>query len=120
MKTLSIKQPWAELIVSGRKTIELRSWNTKFRGKFLVHASKNPDKEAMKKFGFKELPCGFILGEVELVDVKDYAVTKDFDNDNHLADASFGGYGFVLENFKRFEEPICVNGRLGFWEFDKK
>ncbi len=45
MKCLSLKQPFAELLVSGKKTIELRKWNTKFRGKFLMHDSKNLDKE---------------------------------------------------------------------------
>ena len=45
MKCLSLKQPFADLLVSGKKTIELRKWNTKFRGKFLIHASKNLDKE---------------------------------------------------------------------------
>ena len=38
MKCLSLKQPYAELLVSGKKTIELRIWNTKFRGEFLMHA----------------------------------------------------------------------------------
>jgi ASCH domain len=37
-KCLSIRQPYAELVVSGRKTIELRKWITRFRGEFLVHA----------------------------------------------------------------------------------
>ncbi len=40
MKTLSIKQPWATLIVSHGKDIENRTWATKFRGRFLVHASQ--------------------------------------------------------------------------------
>ncbi len=47
MKVLSLKQPFAELILSGKKTIELRKWNTKFRGEFLIHSSKIPDKKAM-------------------------------------------------------------------------
>jgi delta-aminolevulinic acid dehydratase/porphobilinogen synthase len=34
VKTLSIKQPWAELILENKKTIEIRSWSTKFRGYF--------------------------------------------------------------------------------------
>ena len=46
MKCLSLKQPFAELVVSGRKTIELRMWNTRYRGEFLVHASGNTDIEA--------------------------------------------------------------------------
>ena len=48
MKVLSLKQPWAELILLGRKTIEVRKWNTAFRGEFLIHASGNTDEEAMK------------------------------------------------------------------------
>ena len=52
MKVLSLKQPFAELILQNKKKIELRKWNTKFRGAFLIHASKIPDKKAMDKFGF--------------------------------------------------------------------
>ena len=40
MKALSLKQPFAELVVEGKKKIELRNWNTKFRGDFFIHASK--------------------------------------------------------------------------------
>jgi len=39
MKALSIRQPWAWLIVNGYKDIENRSWNTKYRGPVLIHAS---------------------------------------------------------------------------------
>lgn len=40
MKALSIRQPWAWLIVNGHKDIENRSWPTRYRGQVLVHASK--------------------------------------------------------------------------------
>ena len=40
MKALSIRQPWAWLIVNGHKDIENRSWPTKFRGRVLIHASQ--------------------------------------------------------------------------------
>jgi hypothetical protein len=44
MKCLSIKQPWAWAICNlpkeYRKDIENRTWNTKYRVEFLVHASK--------------------------------------------------------------------------------
>jgi hypothetical protein len=43
MKCLSLRQPFAELLVSGKKTIELRKWNTNLGGKFLIHTSKNED-----------------------------------------------------------------------------
>lgn len=39
MKTLTVKQPWASLIVSGIKDIENRTWATKYRGPVLIHAS---------------------------------------------------------------------------------
>ena len=121
MEALSLKQPWAELILQGRKKIELRRWNTHFRGKFLIHASKNPDEKAMKKFGFNSLPCGFIVGKAELVDVIDYKKNrKRFNKDKnlHLADESWGDFGFILKDVKRVK-PIEYKGSLGFWEFGK-
>lgn len=118
MKALSIKQPFAELVVSGRKTIELRKWNTKFRGEFLVHASKVPDKSAMKRFGFNELPLGRIVGKARLVDVKMYSGEEDFykDNNKHLSSEKGENYGFILEGAQRVKEVEC-KGKLGFWDF---
>ena len=119
MKALSLKQPFAELILQGRKKIELRKWNTNFRGEFLIHASKNPDEEAMKEFGFNELPLGFILGKANLVDVKHYENDGEFnkDKDLHLASRNWGDFGFILEKPERIK-PIPTRGQLGFWEFD--
>ncbi len=121
MKALSLKQPFAELIVSGKKTIELRNWNTKFRGKFLVHASKTPDSKSMKRLGFDNLPLGAIVGEAELVDVKIYDSEKEHkrDKNKHLADSSWGKYGFVLKDAKRVK-VVEAKGMLGFWENENK
>jgi hypothetical protein len=119
MKALSLKQPYAELVVSGKKTIELRKWNTNFRGEFLIHASKIPDNEAMKKFGFANLPFGFIVGKAELIDVKHYANESELmkDSDKHLAGLGWGDFGFILNNAERIE-PISAKGKLNFWDFD--
>ena len=43
MKALSVKQPWASMIANGEKTIELRSWQTRYRGKLMICSSKYPD-----------------------------------------------------------------------------
>ena len=121
MKALSLKQPFAELILQGRKKIELRKWNTSFRGEFLIHASKIPDKEAMKKFGFENLPCGMVVGKATLTNVKKY-VTKaehDLDKNLHLASDQWGKYGFILEEVSRIT-PIPAQGKLNFWRYDKK
>ncbi len=120
MKALSLKQPYAELIVSGKKKIEIRKWNTKFRGEFLIHASQSTDKKAMKKFGFTELPKGAIIGKAKLIDVKKYSDSKEFakDKDLHLATIEYGNYGFILENASRVKEIPC-KGKLGFWESEQ-
>ena len=71
MKVLTIKQPWATLIMQGNKRYEFRNWQTKYRGELLIHAGKGIDKEAMKrlaKYLPEELPYEKILGKVKLVD----------------------------------------------------
>ena len=120
MKALSLKQPFAELILQGRKTIELRKWNTNFRGEFLIHASKIPDQQAMKKFNFKSLPTGQILGKATLTEVKKYKNQEEHtkDKDKHLANTEWGNYGFILTNIKRIP-PTPAKGALNFWKFNK-
>ena len=43
VKVLTVKQPWASLIVHGIKDIENRSWRTNFRGRVLIHSSAKGD-----------------------------------------------------------------------------
>jgi hypothetical protein len=121
MKALSLKQPFAELILQGKKKIELRKWNTNFRGEFLIHASKNPDVKSMEKFGFKYLPLGVIVGKATLVNVKKYNTEEEHKKDSslHLASSFWGNYGFVLENPERIKEISC-KGKLHFWDFEMK
>ena len=38
MKALSVRNPWAWLIVQGLKDIENRTWQTSYRGPVLIHA----------------------------------------------------------------------------------
>ena len=119
MKALSIKQPFAELILQGKKKIELRKWNTNFRGEFLIHTSKIPNDKAMIKFGFKDLPLGYIIGKATLVDVKKYNNEEEHRKDSnlHLASSYWGGYGFILNNVQRMKEIKC-KGKLGFWNYN--
>lgn len=56
MKALSIREPWATLILEGNKTIETRTWKTNHRGKILLCASKNPkSKISGKAFAVADL-----------------------------------------------------------------
>lgn len=40
MKTLTLTQPWATLVAVGAKSIETRSWDTRYRGPLAIHAGK--------------------------------------------------------------------------------
>jgi|TARA_B100000959_G_scaffold268515_1_gene313315 predicted transcriptional regulator len=122
MKCLSVCQPFAELIIQGKKTIELRKWNTKFRGEFLVHAPQKIRLDDCKRLKIKpELTVGAIIGKVELIDVKEYenASQIKIDSKRHLASNSESDnkYGFILQNPKQLRIPIPCNGQLNFFEF---
>ena len=124
MKCLSLKQPFADLLALGEKTIELRKWNTKFRGEFLIHASKNIDVDTCDRLDINidKLSIGAILGSAFLFDVKVYGNQEDFNRDKqkHFSIISkyFDGYkyGFLIRNAKMFKKPIIYPGKLKFFE----
>lgn len=64
MKVLTIKQPWADLIVDGYKKYEFRSWKTNYRGKILIHAGMSLEKDQVEKFNDYNLSLtkGAIIG----------------------------------------------------------
>jgi superfamily II DNA or RNA helicase len=74
LKALSIRQPWAELILRGEKTVEYRSQPTKFRGRVYIYAalgtSSDLDPDATEQLGvhLEDLPRGVIVGTVEIAD----------------------------------------------------
>ena len=76
MKALSIRQPWAWLIIYGGKDVENRSWKTNYRGEFLVHAAKLIDYHAygeliakgVKLPAIKDLQTGGIIGKATITD----------------------------------------------------
>ena len=125
MKVLTIKQPWATLIMQGNKRYEFRSWQTKYRGELLIHAGKEIDKEAMKrlsKYIPENLPSEKILGKVKLVDCIEMSTEfKEIllkENKDIYTDSSFKeNYGWKLENVEVFDKPIETKGKLGLWEY---
>ena len=127
MKTLTIKQPFATLIVEGLKEYEFRTWKTNYRGEILIHAGKAVDKKAMKKYEYLglEYPKGCIIGKATITDcikIDDDArkILKEKNSiiySNIIEDKNWNGYGFKLENVEKLEN-IEVCGKLSFWEFD--
>lgn len=125
MKAITIKQPWASLIVHGINDIENRTWRTNFRGRVLIHASASK-KEGWRLNGiqtsqlrrsgsklystdFDNLPFSSIIGSVEIVDCVQ----------NHPSVwAEKGVYNWVLANPILYAKPIeNVKGKLSFWEY---
>lgn len=124
MKCLSLKQPFADLLAHGEKTIELRKWNTSFRGEFLIHASKNIDIESCERLDMdtNKLTVGTIIGSAFLYDVKEYNNREEFERDRHkhfsVVTKYFEGYiyGFLISNAKTFKKLVPYPGKLKFFE----
>jgi hypothetical protein len=99
---LSIRQPWVELILSGAKTVENRSWRTAYRGRILLHSPAGVHDRAMRALGFDDdaLPRGGIVGEVEVVDCVD----------DHPSVWFRGPFALVLSNPRRLPF-MAMSGR---------
>lgn len=130
MIALSIRQPWASLILKAGKDVENRCWPTKFRGRILIHAAKGMTRAehedaivfaadaicaspatmakgtTLRNLGFAhgDLQRGGIIGSVEIVDCVTVCASPWF----------VGEYGFLL----RDPQPLPFRpwkGQLGFF-----
>ena len=112
---ISIRQPWAELILSGRKTIELRRWSTEYRGPLWIHAGIHSVPELERHFGYSDLFHGGYLGKVVLeaivpMDRERWRLWRDA----HLDSAEYqeGFFAFILGDQVRLDHPIDGRGNL--------
>lgn len=128
MRALSCKQPWGEMLLTSEKDIETRPRNTNHRGQFILHASKQVDKEAMEYYKKEKLPTGTLLGILNLKGVLTYNNTQEWikDKDRHKCwwvpePEEFPKYGYVMSDKRiRFEKPIPWKGQLGFWKIPEE
>jgi len=110
---ISVKQPWAALLVAGLKTVEVRTWRTRRRGPVLIHASKIADDrpegwaliDTPELLDLSRLRGGFI-GVGELTDCVKYAdagaFTAAVEVHRNAPEwfRSAGLYGFVFQNLR--------------------
>jgi hypothetical protein len=119
MKVLSIRQPWAWLIVNGHKDVENRSWETFYRGPILIHAGKTMARvyydaiaeSVLDDFdialpAYEQLERGGIVGKAELYDCRRELDSRWKDPDS---------FGFLLSGavplpFRR------ATGKLGIFD----
>ena len=103
MKALTIRQPWASLIAQGDKTIEVRSWPTKYRGPLLITASAKPAGHG---------PTGCTICLVDLIDCRPMT---NADLPAACLDYYYDGDFAWLLTAPRPVENLPIKGKLSIW-----
>lgn len=143
MKALSLWQPWAELVASGAKRRETRSWGTAYRGELAIHAAKNraglellrvrggppgrddPDglvdevvRSTLEAIEPDGLTFGAIIAVVTLADVvpmTEALIAAQSPVERALGDWRLGRFAWILEDVRRLEHPQPYPGRQGLF-----
>lgn len=116
MRALSVRQPWAHLIATGRKTIEVRTWSVSYRGPLAIVSSKSAcDHHDARAHGVDPRACalGCVVCVVELVDVRPGIRS---DARGACCDAR-GAFAWVLARPVPCE-PVKVRGKVSLWYLD--
>jgi activating signal cointegrator 1 len=138
MKVLSLLQPWATLVITGVKKYEVRSWQTKYRGALLIHASaKKPSRRERLFFegadyfrdyidSMDHLPYGAIIGEVNLVAIHETGwLLQHLETDPYhpwsrelvFDDYTPGRFAWKLTEARELGYVLPLKGTLGLWEY---
>jgi hypothetical protein len=96
MLALSVRQPWAQLIASGIKRLEHRSWPIAHRGPLLIVSARFGPRLAQHRV----LPRGIAVAVVTVIDCIEVA-PKEF--------------VWVLADVRR-TEPLPLLGRQRLWQ----
>jgi len=108
VRAITIRQPWAELIVRGEKDVENRSWRTHHRGPLLIHAGAQAYRDSFAEHHVPDdAERSAIIGIVEVVDCK---------QERTSAWHQEGSWGWYLARAKRFLKPIPMKGQRGLFE----
>lgn len=119
---LTVRQPWASLLVDGVKPLDVRPWATRYRGPLLIHAGATPPPaliEVRRMVGAFTVPLGVLLGVVTLVDVQPLdAVWPELDDvgratcgDRCAPDA----FAWLTADSMRLSDPVPCRGAQGLW-----
>jgi hypothetical protein len=104
---LSVRQPWAQLIVAGVKPIENRPWSTAYRGPLFIHASRTPSATPLaainERYGLQlaadQFQFGGIVGVVTLASIVCEHPSPFFDGP--IGDKGKPNYGLVFTRPQR-------------------
>ena len=110
IKALTIRQPWASLIAFHGKTVENRTWPTRWRGTVLIHAANTADPH--HPFNPDQVTWNQVRGAVIAV-----ATLEDCYADDGMCTfwSEDGAFHWVLADVRPLAEPVACSGRLGLW-----
>lgn len=113
MKALTICQPYASMIARGEKTIENRTWPTRYRGRLLIHAGKS--REWMDDYeGYDpKMVFGAAVAVATLVDC---VLVRDLTPMQRNNPHANGPICWILADVKRLKEPVPMRGAQGLWD----
>lgn len=131
MRTLSLREPFATLIMNKKKYIETRSWKTNYRGELLIHASKalignsiNGREELINLIDNDEMHYGKIICKCELVDciemTNEYIakIMKEEHQQYICGLYAVGRYAWIIKNIEPLNPLIEEKGKLGLWNYN--
>jgi activating signal cointegrator 1 len=130
VKALSVLQPWAQLLVTGEKKLETRSWQTNYRGIILIHAGRRfpestrdlctiePFYSALKHFGKSSLTVGAILGYATLEAIYNVEEVNVSEQEQTFGDFRPGRYAWCMSAPHVLSTPITMPGKLGIFEIN--
>lgn len=133
MQALSIRQPWAHLIVRGFKKAEVRSWSTPFRGRLAIHTSSAKPTRADEEFVWNDpvldaavgeiadsmasLPRSAIVGFVDVVDcITGRQASRRLSKEERALTGGYSGddWLWMLERPQEIR-PVPIDGKLRLW-----
>jgi hypothetical protein len=128
MLALTVRQPWASLILRGLKREEYRNWSTPFRGKIAIHAARatpgavadlqdvadlveratrvRPGLPTVARW-LSGLPRGVILGTVYLQGVRELPPEHP--------GRRWGRFAWELGGAAELAQPVRALGQLRLW-----
>lgn len=127
MKALSLREPWATLLLLGRKRIETRSWRTSYRGPLLLHASaakinkNDPHIQELlalvpgAPMQYGHIVCRCTLAGCAPMDGPFLQEMERHPLERLCGEYAPGRFAWLLEDVEPLERPVPAKGMLGLW-----
>ncbi len=131
MQALTIREPWASLIVSTNKKFETRDWKRNYRGLLAIHSGKQSVPVEDYPLGLEEILDDLEITQNDLNNNKQKIIAIATLKEIHLMTDKFineqtelerltgfwepGLYAWELTDIKPITQPIPARGMPGLW-----